>query len=155
MLFIFLKQFKQLWDRKQLLIDFLCELACFVKDLFVIEVLWTCLLSKGSFFNGNVLKFVEKSRRHDKGEKKSNNQCYYVIWSACGYEPKYAPWYSKLELVGLTRVKFFFATLGFLKKESSKEQPLLRCNVEEIVPLPPFLFLPKWLCSCRSARVEG
>jgi hypothetical protein len=27
--------------------------------------------------------------------------------------------------------------------------------VEEIVPLPPFLFLPKWLCSCRSARVEG
>ncbi len=49
----------------------------------------------------------------------------------------------------------FFATLGFVKRESSKEQPLLRCNVEEIVPLPPFLFFLKWLCSCKGARVEG
>lgn len=27
--------------------------------------------------------------------------------------------------------------------------------MEEIVPLPPFLFLPKWLCSCKGARVEN
>jgi hypothetical protein len=38
----FLEQFKQLGDRKQLLIDFLCnkcDFACFVKEFFIIEVL--------------------------------------------------------------------------------------------------------------------
>jgi hypothetical protein len=42
MLFIFLKQSKQLGDKKQVLTDFLCnkcELACFMKDFFVMKVL--------------------------------------------------------------------------------------------------------------------
>jgi hypothetical protein len=105
--------------------------------------------------NGNVLNFVEKSKRHEKGQKRNNNECYYVIGGSCGYEPRYAPWYLEPKLVGLTKVKFFLQ-LWVLKKESSKKQPLLRCDVEEIIPFAPFLFLfLKWLCSCGGAQIEG